>query len=131
MPLVVLVIAAIISVILYFTIIEIYKDWQTATGTITNIEITSRRKHPGKRIHYYWEYCVDGVEYSGYDVFAYSGQSYHEGDEKEIWYDPDNHSESQFFKPSPNLAVYIPFFFATPIMLAAYSLQARKEQGVL
>ncbi len=39
MPLLVLVIAAIISAVLYFVRIEIHKDWQTTIGTITNIEI--------------------------------------------------------------------------------------------
>jgi len=118
-------------VILYFTITEIHRDWQTTTGTITNIDITFRRKHAGKRIHYYWTYTVDGVDYSGYDVFAYDEQLYAEGDEKEIWYNPDNHSESQFTKPSPSLYVYIPFVFALPVMLAVYDLHAKKERKSL
>ena len=42
MPLLVLVIAAVISVAFYFVRIEIHKDWRTTTGTITNIEITKR-----------------------------------------------------------------------------------------
>lgn len=127
-PLLVLIIASMISAILYFVIIETHNDWKTTTGTITNIEITQRRKNPGKYIHYYWSYSVDGVEYTGYDVFNYSGkQDDNEGDKKEIWYNPDNHSISQLFKPSPNLSVYIPFIFAVPIMLAVYHLQAQKD----
>ena len=67
MPLLALVIAAIISTVLYFVRIEIHKDWQTTIGTITNIEIkhhSNRSKVGGGgwHIHYYWIYTVDSVE---------------------------------------------------------------------
>ena len=41
MPLLVLVIAAVISVVLYFVRIEIHKDWQTTIGTVTKVEVTT------------------------------------------------------------------------------------------
>ncbi|MBQ2326617.1 MAG: hypothetical protein II376_03595, partial [Clostridia bacterium] len=56
MPLVVLIMAALLSVIQYFVVTERYKDWKTTTAVITDIEITDRRKHVGKWIHYYWNY---------------------------------------------------------------------------
>lgn len=134
MPLLVLVIAAVISVAFYFVRIEIHKDWRTTTGTITNIEITKRNSRGigggGWTIHYYWTYNVDGVEYSGYDNFHYyRGESSNKsiGDQKEIWYNPDNHSKSSFYKPGPDLYPYAPFIFAIPIMLAVYHVQAKKE----
>ena len=127
-PLAVLVIAAAVSAAWYFIITEMYKDWQPAAGTVTDVEITRRLKHPGSWIRYAWTYRVDGIEYSGQDRFIYSEKSgYHEGDEKEIWYDPDDPSDSQFYKPSPGLYVCAPFIFAVPFMLAAYHLQAKKE----
>ena len=129
-PLAVLAIAAAISAVMYFIITEIHRDWQPVTGTVTDIEITDRRKHPGSWIRFDWTYRVDGIEYSGQDRFIYSGDpGYHEGDEKEIWYDPDKPSDSQFFKPSPGLYVCVPFFFAVPFMLAAHHLQAKKERS--
>lgn len=137
MPLLVLVIAAVISVVLYFVRIEIHKDWQTTTGTITNIEFTYRRhtrlRNGGWVIHYCWTYTVDGVDYSGYDDFAYRKNSNNNsiGDQKEIWYNPDNHSESSFYKPGPDLYPYVPFIFAVPIMLAVYHIQAKKENKSL
>ena len=128
MPLAVLVIAAILSVILWCIAAETYKDWQPTAGTITHTEIRFRRRRPGKWIEYTWKYSVDGVEYSGCDWFAPSGTpEWQEGDKKEIWYDPDRPSESQFSKPSPKLLVCTPFIFAVPLMLAAYSLSAKKE----
>lgn len=133
MPLLVLVIAAVISAVLYFVRIEIHKDWQTTTGTITNIEVKHRSNRGlgggGWRIHYYWTYTVDGVEYSGYDNFGYRKNSNNKsiGDQKEIWYNPDNHSKSSFYKPGPDLYPYAPFIFAIPIMLAVYHVQAKKE----
>ena len=134
LPLLVLLVAAVISAVLYFVRIEIHKDWQTTIGTITNVEIKHRRKFGkvgggGWHIHYYWIYTVDGVEYSGYDYFGYRKNSNNKsiGDQKEIWYNPDNHSESSFYKPGPDLYPYAPFIFAIPIMLAVYHTQAKKE----
>lgn len=43
MPLVVLVIAAVISAVLYFARIEIHKDWQTTIGTVTKVEVRQRK----------------------------------------------------------------------------------------
>lgn len=137
MPLLVLVLAAVISVVLYFVRIEIHKDWQTTTGTITNIEVKHRSNRGlgggGWRIHYYWTYTVDGVEYSGYENFGYRKNSNNKsiGDQKEIWYNPDYHSESSFYKPGPDLYPYVPFIFAIPIMLAVYHTQAKKENKSL
>ena len=95
MPLVVLIMAAMLSVVQYYAVTETYKDWMKTTAVITDIQITDRRRHAGKWIHYYWNYNIDGVTYSGHDFFAYSEQKYMIGDEKEIWYNPADHSESQ------------------------------------
>lgn len=133
MPLLVLVIAAIISIALYFVRIEIHKDWQTTTGTITKTEVTKRRSHVGWIMHYYWTYSVDGVEYSEYDNFYYRQNLHYKsiGDQQEIWYNPDNHSESSYYKPGPEMYPYIPFIFAIPIMLAVYHVQTKKENKSL
>lgn len=135
MPLLVLVIAAVISVVLYFVRIEIHKDWQTTIGTVTKVEVTRKSSHRigggGKTFHYYWTYNIDGVEYSGYETFGGNKMLYNIGDKKEIWYNPDNHSESRFVKPGPELYPYIPFIFAITVMLAVYSLQAKKENKSL
>lgn len=69
-----------------------------------------------------------------YDNFHYyRGESSNKsiGDQKEIWYNPDNHSKSSFYKPGPDLYPYVPFIFAIPIMLAAYHVQAKKENKSL
>lgn len=132
LPLAVLLVALFLSIIIFFTITEKHQNWQTTTGTITSIEITDRTRGAGEYIHYHWTYIIDDVSYSGYDVFHYSGSlNIKQGDEKEIWYNPANPSESQFSKPSPSLSVYIPFLFAIPIMLAFYHLQAKKEHNAL
>ena len=128
MPLVVLIMASMLSVVQYYAVTETYKDWKNTTAVITDIQITDRRRHAGKWIHYYWNYNIDGVTYSGHDFFAYSEQKYMIGDEKEIWYNPADHSESQFSKPSAKLEVYIPFFIALPISLGVYSIQAKREK---
>ena len=128
MPLAVLIISAFLSVMQYYAVTETYKDWMKTTAVITDIQITDRRRHAGKWIHYYWNYNIDGVTYSGHDFFAYSEQKYMIGDEKEIWYNPADHSESQFSKPSAELEVCIPFFLAVPISLGVYSIQAKREK---
>lgn len=136
-PLVVLLIAGIISAILYFTINEKAEQWLTTDGTITNVKITQGNARSiggsGPKIHYEWIYTVDGIEYSGKDMFGYRKEQghYNVGEKKEIWYNPKNPIETSFVKPSPNLAVWVPFFLAIPIMLAVYSMQARKENKSL
>lgn len=128
LPLAVLAAAAILSVILYVSITETYKDWQTTTGTLTDIEITDRRKHAGKLIRYEWSYTVDGTEYTGSDRFSYNGQTDRPGDEREIWYDPAKPSESALSRPSPDLEICIPFFFAVPVMMLLYHVEVKKEK---
>lgn len=136
-PLIVLLIAGIISAGLYFTINEKAKTWQTTDGIITSVKITDGNARSiggkGPNIHYEWIYTVDGIEYSGKESFGYSNQGVHYkiGEQKEIWYNPKNPVETSFHKPSPNLAVWIPLFMAIPIMLAVYSIQARKENKSL
>lgn len=132
MPLSVLLLAAIISAVLYFVRIEIFKDWQTTTGTVTNTEITHGKQRRWV-INYYWSYTVDGVEYSGYDNFNYRkpSKNFSAGAQKKIYYNPENPSQSSFHKPGPDIYPYIPFIFAVPVMLAVYHTQAQKESKKL
>lgn len=86
MPLVVLIMAAMLSVIQYYAVTETYKDWMKTTAVLTDIQITDRRRHSGKWIHYYWKAHTKKVWALRYH-FTYSNrrsfQTYHRDNQAE------------------------------------------------
>ncbi len=119
----VIAVAAIISCIIYITDCNKYRDWTTAPGVITEIEVT--RNH-NSRIHY--KYAFDGVVYSGSELVdrASVSSGRKTGDEVSIWIDPDNPSSSFYLQPNPTFQAFAPFFLAVPLCLA---IALRKEKA--
>lgn len=117
----VIVIAAVISGIIYIADTNKFSDWETAPGIITEIEIMRKLKD---KIHY--TYTVDGNMYSGSELVnrasVSSGRKV--GDEVSIWFDPNNPSSSFYLQPNPTFQALAPFFLAVPICI----IVVRKEQ---
>ena len=66
-PILVLLLAAVGSVLIHVTLTKQYENWVTAPGEVTRIELfMSRAKHgSGKSQRIYYRYTVDGVSYEG------------------------------------------------------------------
>ncbi len=121
-PLVVLIIAALLSLFFYIYRTERFRDWQSTVGIITDYKVTkshSRRGGTTTTHSFHYTYTVDNVTYTGTDSFGGVSKEYHIGDDTEVWYDPQNHADSAMGKPGPELYVYAPLFLAAPLALAA------------
>ncbi len=123
-PLCILLLAAIIGGIWYFAGTEKYEDWQPTEAVVTDIEPYSKRKG-GSSHRYFYEYSVDGVTYSGSELFTTKEIFYNIGDIIQVWYDPDEASRSAM-TTNVDLNFIGPFFLAIPLMLGAYSTFSRK-----
>ena len=126
-PIVVLLIAAIISAAFYFVRTEMFSDWQSVTGTVTMVEVRGRSKR--RSVNYNYTYTVDSQQYTGYESFSGRKAEYKVGDQKEVWYDPDDPSSSRFIKPGPELYVYVPLLLGIPLALAAADSGSGKQRG--
>ncbi len=126
-PIIAILIAFISSGLIYLARTEQYKNWVSAPGVVLEIEIVygGRRSRTSHRIYY--AYSIDGTDYTGNNLYSGRSSDFSEGDSTEIWYNPDNPSESSFHKPGPGLDPYGPFFLAVPVIISFLLSNRRKK----
>lgn len=118
-PLILLLAALISSVSIYAFRTEQYKDWKATPGIVLeNRQYISRVSGRSHRIYY--SYTIDGKTYTGSDSYHGFNSDFEEGDSTEVWYNPDDPSESSFHKPAPLIDPYVPLFLALPLALLSY-----------
>lgn len=126
------ILAAIISVSLYFIKAEQYKNWLPEKGILTNIENYSARRsrHDTRRSYcLFYSYMVDGKIYDGSS--SYSGKApdnHFIGEQVDVWYNPEEPSQSSYHKPGPGLYPYLPFIFYLPISLIVLKSTSLRRQ---
>ena len=114
---VLLLLAIIISVGLYFIKTEEYKDWQPIAGILIDTKQFYKTRG-GRSYRLYYKYEVNGTTYEGQELFSGNiPDSHYVGESVEVWYDPDMPSNSLYAKPGPGLWPYVPFIFSVPISL--------------
>ena len=133
-PIIIMSLAIICSVSLYFIRTQQYKDWETAPGIV--LEIKPYRGSNGGKFHIssgpshriIYSYAIGGNDYMGESI-PYSGydSDFWEGQATWIWYDPDNPGNSSFHKPGPGLDPYAPFFLAVPFSIMSFIKFKRKK----
>ena len=125
-PLIILIIAGICSVGIYFFRTEQYKDWVPTGGVVVQIErfTGGRRSSSSHRI--YFSYTVNGVDYVGNSLYSGYDTDVREGDLSEVWYDPDDPQMSSYNKPTPGLDPYGSFFLGIPLALSAAFRRRRR-----
>lgn len=115
-PLLLLIAAAICSVIISTTKSNDYKGWQEAQATVLRWE--ELKKH-NTRVHF--TYTVDGQLYSGSELFHDSPDNpFPTGSQKTVWYDPDDPTRVSFYEPDATLDTIAPFFIAVPLAIACF-----------
>lgn len=126
LPIAILLIACIASVGIYFARTEQYKDWVSTPGVIVDIENYrgSRKRNDSHRI--YFSYRVDGVDYTGDTLYSGTSTDFSPGGSTDVWYNPENPSESSFHKPGPGLDPYGPFFIGIPLALGAFGVRRKR-----
>lgn len=115
-PLLLLFAALISSVCISFFKTEQYKDWKPTSGIVLeNRQYISRLSGRSHRIYY--SYHIDGKTYTGSNSYYGFSHEVAEGDVTDVWYNPDNPSESSFHQPGPLIEPYVPFFLVFPLVL--------------
>ncbi len=117
-PLLVLLAAALASVLIYEGMTWYYADWVTAPGQVAKIYQYRGNGGRSGTTHYtvYYNYAVNGTGYQGVDSTGGVNEEYVEGGSAEVWYDPDNPARSSFFRPWPGLYPVLPFIITFPYL---------------
>ncbi len=128
-PLCILLIAIISGAIWYFIGTKKYDSWQSTNAIVANIDYYSKARGigGGSSHRYYYNYAVNGVNYSGTDMFSGRTASYTIGETIEVWVDPANPSKSIISK-NVDLNFIAPIFLAIPLMLGAYSVFSKIDK---
>ncbi|MBR5825809.1 MAG: DUF3592 domain-containing protein [Clostridia bacterium] len=130
---IVILVASLVSVALYFIKTEQYKDWQSTDGVLIDTQQFYGRKSKvggGRSYRLYYQYTVDGVTYEGNELFSGNvPDSHYIGEPVTVWYNPENHSSSCYAKPGPGLWPYAPFFLGFPILLSALGVRKIKVRA--
>lgn len=126
----VIILAVVLSVGIYFVRTAQYNDYVSAPGVITQIDIRQGSGKSSGNHTIYFTYTVDETEYSGASSYSGSSTDRIEGETVEVWYDPDNPGESSFHKPVPGLDPIVPLFFCIPVAGVVYRIvSGRKTYG--
>ncbi len=91
-PICILLVTAVIGTVWYFWFEYKYQNYQPTSAVVTEYWVTFGRSKVGGGRMYHWKYkyCVNGVEYSGYDKYSgNSGESNNIGDSITVWYNPE------------------------------------------
>lgn len=114
--LVLLAVAAALSVLLNIVKTKEYSNWVSTTAVITNWQ-TSLSKNVGHTL--YFKYKVGETEYSGQDSFSGNFPQEQIGDTVTVWYDPEEVTRvtRSDLKPDAGIWPFAPFFFAVPLSL--------------
>ena len=111
-----IIVAAALSISLKIIKTQEYSDWLPTYAVITDWK-KSMSKNPGYNL--YFEYNVNGTQYSGRDSFSGSAPHDKVGDTVTVWYDPDDITRviRSDTKPDAGLWTYAPFILAAPICI--------------
>ena len=124
---IVILVASLLSVALYFMKTEQYRNWQSTDGVLINYE---QFYHNGRTYRLYYKYKVNGITYEGNELFSGNiPDSHYIGERVTVWYNPENHSSSVYAKPGPGLWPYAPFFLGFPILLSALGVRKIKVRA--
>lgn len=113
---------------------EKYADWVSTDGEITDVKFyhTKRKKHiDDYSYEIYYTYRVNGQTYSGVgfymgkesDTDAAAGQA------ATVWYNPDDHSESSFHKPSSGLWLLVPVLIGAYLISQTLHSEKQTKKG--
>jgi hypothetical protein len=106
------------SAAIYFYRTKQYQNWRPADGVILEIQnyYNSRSRGSNHSHRIYYSYMVEERIYSGSSLYSGKDEgNFQTGESVEVWYNPEQESESSFHKPSPGLDPYAPFFLGIPL----------------
>ena len=124
-PVIILLLAAICSAVIYCVKTAKYEDWQTAEAVV--VQRDALRKHSHRVC---FTYTVDGVQYSGSEVWNDTADRNPVGSVTTVWYDPEQPSLVRYGKPSPGFDACAPFFLAVPLSIGVFLYNRRGERAV-
>ncbi len=124
--LILVLIAAVLSVILTVIKTNEYSDWVRTDAVITDWKTAKDVNHI-----LYFRYVVNGMEHNGRDIFSGNLPKSDIGNTVTVWYDPDDVSRVMISdtKPDAGLWTYSPFILAFPISLYIMSGGSRRRSG--
>lgn len=123
----ILLLALICSVVIYFARTWQYHDWVSTPGVVTGIQHYSGSKHNNASHRIYFSFSVDGKIYQGNSLYAGISTDVTEGEQTEVWYNPENPNQSSFSQPNPGLDPYGPWFLAIPAVLLVLGLGRKRN----
>ncbi len=134
-PLLMLLLACITSAALYWIRTEQYQNWVPTDGIILNIEQyhNSGKHGSGSSHRISYSYTVNGKDYSGSNLYSGRDSGFQIGDSVQVWYDPEQVSDSSFHKPGPGLDPYVPFIMGVPLTGIALHIAgkySRQKKGL-
>lgn len=125
--LIVVLVASLLSVALYFMKTEQYKHWQSADGVLTYTHQFDSGRNSKRTYRLYYRYAVDGITYEGNESFSGTvPDSHYIGEPVTVWYNPEKPSSSCYAKPGPGLWPFAPFFLGFPLLLSALGIRKKK-----
>lgn len=122
-PVIVLLLAALCSAIIYNVRTAKYENWQTADAVVVQRDALHKHKH---RVHFV--YTVDGIQYNGSEVWNDRADKKPVGSTTDVWYNPEQPSQVSYGKPTPGFDACAPFFLAVPLSIAVFLFNRRGEQ---
>ena len=129
----ILAVAGLISLIFQITLTRKYADWLPADGEITDIQFHhysgGRRHSGGDSYRICYDYTVEGVRYSGTDIYSGRETERFIGERVTVWYDPQNHQDVSFHPPGPGLYTVMPFIFAFPVVMRVILTKNTTKKG--
>ena len=122
-PVVILLLAAICSMVIYSVRTAGFGNWQTTDAVIVQRDTLHRHKH---RVHFV--YTVDGIQYTSSEVWRDNADRSPVGATTDVWYNPERPAQVSYGKPSPGFDASAPFFLAVPLSIAVFLFNRRGEQ---
>ena len=122
-PVIVLLLAAICSAVIYHVQTAKYESWLPTDAVVVQRDDLRKNKH---RVHFV--YSVDGVQYSGSEVWKNSADKNPVGSTTDVWYNPKQPSQVSYGKPSPGFDACAPFFLAVPLSISVFLSNRRGER---
>ena len=132
-PLILTLVMAILCLVAYNAEKEFfttYKTWVTTEAYVDEVNHEGVRKK-NRRVEVDYTYVVDGKTYTGHDsdssMFR-NASSVEEGTLQTIWYNPNDPSQSSYWKPNPLAELELPLFMGgVGIVLAVRNLFKKKD----
>ena len=122
-PVIILLLAAICSVVIYCARTAKYESWMPTDAIVVQRDALRKHKH---RVHFV--YTVDGKQYTASEVWSDRADRNPVGSMTDVWYNPAHPSQVSYGKPSPGFDACAPFFLAVPLSIAVFLFNRRGEQ---